>query len=231
MSAEEEIIETVQAAKKPGTFKIMDVLQDRAFPTEEVEVYLDEESAYLASQIDNQLKEMQKNIDKSSGSNKELKELNAKYEEILAEKDALVGEIGGSKYVFHLTGISEGKREDLYDLCLKEYPMEYETERNPFTGQGEKKEVESAERDKYFTNLVWQAHIAKIVAPDGSEQEGVDYDEAVELRRSLPLSATTRINSAIEKLRTATAVFLMSVNEDFLAKSSPGTTTDGSKPS
>jgi len=231
MSAEKEIIESVEKAKKPGTFKIMDVLQERAFPTEEVEVYLDEEAAYLASQIDDQLKEMQKKIDKSSDASKELKELNAKYEEIVAKKDALVEEIGGSRFVFHLTGISEGKREDLYELCLKKYPMKYETDRNPFTGQGEKKEINDPDRDKYFTNLVWQAHIAKIVDPSGDIQEGITYDEAVELRRSLPLSATTYINNAIEKLRTATAVFLMSVNEDFLAKSSPGTTTDGSKPS
>lgn len=219
MSEEQEIIESVKKAKEPGTFKIMDALKDRAFPTEEVDVYLDEESAYLASQIDNQLKELQKKIDKSSHSNPALKELNEKYEQILAEKDALVQEIGGSKFVFHLQGISEGKREDLYDLCLKKYPMKYENERNPLTGQGEKKEIESPERDKYFTNLVWESHIVKIVSPDGSVQEGVTYDEAVELRRSLPLSATSHITNAIEKLRTSTAVFLMTVNEDFLAKS------------
>src|SRR6056297_1877507 len=98
MSEEEEIIETVKKAKAPGTFKIMDALKDRAFPTEEVEVYLDEQSAYLASQIDEQLKELQKKIDKSSDSNPALKELNKKYEEVLAQKDALVEEIGGSKF-------------------------------------------------------------------------------------------------------------------------------------
>ena len=219
MSEEQEIVEKVQEAKKPGTFKIMDVLENRAYPTDEVEVYLDEEAAYLASQIDDQLKEIQKKIDKSSDSSKQLKDLNAEYEEILAKKDALIEEIGGSKFVFHLTGISEGQREDLYALCLKEYPMEHDKERNPFTGQVDKKEIENPDRDKYFTNLVWQAHISKIVSPDGDEQNGVTYDEAVELRRSLPLSAITRINNAIEKLRTATAVFLMTVNEDFLAKS------------
>lgn len=219
MSEEEEIIETVKQAKAPGTFKIMDALRERAFPTEEVEVYLDEESAYFASQIDEQLKELQKKIDKSSDSNPALKELNKKYEEVLAQKDALVEEIGGSKFVFHLMGISEGKREDLYDLCLKKYPMQYENERNPLTGQAEKKEVDNPDRDKYFTNLVWESHIFKIVSPDGSVQEGITYDEAVELRRSLPLSATSHITNAIEKLRTATAVFLMTVNEDFLAKS------------
>ena len=219
MSAEEEIIEAVEKAKKPGTFKIMDVLQERAFPTEEVEVFLDESSAYLASQIEEKLKDLQKQIDKSASSTDALKELNERYEETLAEKEKLVEQIGGSRYVFHLTGISEGQREDLYGKALEKFPMQYETDRSPFTGESEKKEIKSEERDAYFTNLLWQHYVTKIVDPEGDVQEGINYDEAVELRRLLPISATSQINNAIEKLRTTTAVFLMSVNEDFLAKS------------
>ena len=219
MSAEEEIIETVKKAKKPGTFKIIDVLQERAFPTEQVEVYLDEGVAYHAARMDEALKELEKQIDKMPELSDELKELAKERDDLLDEKQKLIEEIGGSQFVFHLTGISEGKREDLYELCLKEYPMQYETERNPFTGQSEKKEIESTERDRYFTGLLWQACITKIVDPNGDEQDGITYDEAAELRRSLPLTASSKINNAIEKLRTATAVFLMTVNEDFLAKS------------
>ncbi len=219
MSAEEEIIETVEKAKKPGTFKIMDVLQDRGYPTEEVEVFLDESAAYFAAQIEDKLKELQKQIDKSVNSPDDLKKLEERYDQALAEKDKLVEQIGGSKYVFHLTGISEGARDDLYKKALAKYPMEYETDRSPFTGEAEKKELKNEERDDYFTTLLWQSYITKIVDPEESVQEGINYDEAVELRRMLPISATTRINSNIEKLRTSTAVFLMTVNEDFLAKS------------
>lgn len=219
MSEEQEIVEKVEKAKKPGTFNILNVLQDRGMPTEEVEVYLDEAIAYHASRIDENIKNLEKQIDKVPDLNDDVKGLAEERDELIAEKDKLIEEIGGSRFVFHLTGISEGQREDLYETCLKEYPMEYETERNPLTGQSEKKELASSERDRYFTNLIWQAYITKIVDPNGNEQNGVTYDDAVELRRSLPLTASAKINAAIEKLRTATAVFLMSVNEDFLAKS------------
>jgi hypothetical protein len=35
----------------------------------------------------------------------------------------------------------------------------------------------------------------------------------------MPLASITAITEAIEKMRAATALFMMSVNEDFLAKS------------
>ena len=219
MSAEKEIIETVQAAKKPGTFKIMDALQERAFPTEKVEVYLNEAVAYLAAQIDEKIEAIDKKIAKLEQDSPDFKKLSKERDLILAEKEEALSEIDDSSFTFHLTGISEGKREDLYALCLKEYPMEYETERNVFTAQSEKKEIDNPDRDRYFTTLLWQACITKIVDSDGNEQEGITFDEAAELRRSLPFAATAKITSTVEKLRTATAVFLMSVNEDFLAKS------------
>lgn len=231
MSEEKEIIEAVEKAKKPGTFKIMDVLQERSFPTEEVEVYLNEAVAYLAAQIDEKIEAIDKKMAKLEEGSPDLKKLSKERASILEEKEKALDEIDDSSFTFHLTGISEGKREDLYALCLKEYPMEYETERNVFTAQSEKKEIDNPDRDRYFTTLLWQACISKIVDSDGNEQEGITFDEAAELRRSLPFAATAKITSAVEKLRTATAVFLMTVNEDFLAKSSPGTTTDGSKPS
>lgn len=219
MSEEEEIIETVEKAKKPGTFNILNVLKDRGLPSEEVEVYLDEGIAYHASQIDDSIKQLEKRLDKMPDLADGIKDLVEERDELIAERDKIVEQMGGALFVFHLQGISEGKREDLYEVALKEYPMQYETDRSPFTGQSEKKELSSSERDRYFTNLLWQAHIVKIVSPDGDVQDTVTYDEAVELRRSMPLTATSKINNAIEKLRTSTALFMMSVDEGFLAKS------------
>ena len=59
----------------------------------------------------------------------------------------------------------------------------------------------------------------KITAPDGSEQDGISVEDASELRRSLPIASASKITDAIEKMRVATAVFMLSVDEDFLAKS------------
>jgi hypothetical protein len=80
-------------------------------------------------------------------------------------------------------------------------------------------EIQNPDRDRYFTGLLWQAHIKKIVDPQGNEQEGITVEDAFELRRSLPLASIGKITEAIEKMRAATAVFMMTVDEDFLAKS------------
>ncbi len=215
----EEIIEAVEQAKKPGKFKILDVLQDRGYPTEQVEVFLDEAVAYAASDLDDAIKELDRQLDREAGNNDAVDDLMKRRDEVLDRKEKLVEEMGGARYVFHLMGISEGKRQDLYDRAVGQFPIEYERDRNAFTGESDKKEIDNQERDRFFTTLLWEAHVTKIVAPDGSVQEGINFDEALELRRVLPLAATGAITEGIEKMRTATALFMMSVNEDFLAKS------------
>jgi len=215
----EEIIEAVEEAKKPGKFKILDVLQDRSYPSDKVEVFLDEGVAFAAAELDVKLKDLERKLDKKVSSSEAIEDLMERRDKILDQKEKIVEEMGGARYVFHLTGIPEGKRQDLYDKAVESFPIEYERDRNAFTGDSEKKELENSERDRYFTTLLWQAHIEKIVAPDGSEQEGVTLEDAIELRRVLPLAAIGAITESIEKMRTATALFMMSVNEDFLAKS------------
>lgn len=219
MSEEQEIIEIVEEARKPGKFKILDALQDRAYPKHKVEVFLDEAVAYAAAELDDALKDLDRQLDKKAAATDAVEELMRRRDEILDKKDKIVEEMGGARYVFHLTGISEGARQDLYDNAIAKFPIEYEKDRNAFTGESDKKEIDNAERDRYFTTLLWQAHIEKIVDPNGDEQEGVTFDDAVELRRVLPLAAIGAITEAIEKMRTSTALFMMSVNEDFLAKS------------
>ena len=83
----------------------------------------------------------------------------------------------------------------------------------------EKEEIDNVDRDRYFSDSLWEAYIVKIVAPDGEEQEGINMEEARELRRSLPAASVAKISEGIEKLRIASAAFMMSINEDFLAKS------------
>jgi hypothetical protein len=213
-----DIEEMVEEAKKPGRFNIVDALKDRAYPTDEVEVFIDEAVAFLAADIEVAIRALGQRMDSESDSDK-LDEMLKKHEAYLDEKDKLVKEMGGSRYVFHLRGISEGLRDDLWKKSVERHPLKHETDRNPLTGQVERTEVQNLERDKYFTNLLWQSHITKIVDPQGNEQEGITLEDALELRRSLPLASIGKITEAIEKMRAATAVFMMTVDEDFLAKS------------
>lgn len=214
-----DIEEIVEKARKPGTFNIVDVVKGRSYPTDTVDVFIDENVAFQASELDAAIVKISETMDKKNLDKKTLDGFLKKREEILDRKEKLVEEMGGTRYVFHLTGVSEGKRQDLYDKAVEKYAVEYEKNRNAFTGETEKVELENVERDRYFTSLLWEASVVKIVAPDGDEQTSINYEEALELRRSLPLASASAITEAIEKMRAATAIFMISVNEDFLAKS------------
>ena len=211
--------EIVEQAKAPGTFSIINVLKDRAYPTEEVDVYIDEDVAFLAAQVEEEINLVNNMLDDSAENTEILNGLIERRDALIAKRDKMVEDMGGNKYVFTIKGISEGVREDLYNLCIEKYPIEVNKKINPFTGQEESEEIENKDRSKMFTNLLWEAHIEKIVAPDGSVQNGINLEEAIELRRGLPIASSGKITEAIEKIRAATAVFMMTVNEDFLAKS------------
>lgn len=201
----EEIVELVEEAKKPGKFNIMDVVKDRAFPTQEINIYLDESVAYLAA-------EAKEKLSQTSSSDNE-------YAAIEAELDSLIKSMDENKYVFTISGISEGKRDELLKLASDKYPIKYNETKNPYTGEVKRDEIEDEERNGLFTSLLWSNHITSIVAPDGSVQENISPEDAMELRKALPLASNAAINRAIEKIRSASAIFMMSVDEDFLAKS------------
>lgn len=209
----------VTEMKSPAKFKILDVIKDRAYPTENIDVFIDEELAYAAAMLEEEIARLNNEADKSVLNPEELEALIEKREKIIAEKDELMKQIGGTVYTFTITGISEGKRDDMLKLANDKYPIEYRTDSNAFTGEKTRQEIESPERNKLFTEMLWQAHITRITAPDGSVQDGISIEDAQELRRSLPIATIGKLTEAIEKLRVTTAVFMMTVDEDFLAKS------------
>lgn len=213
--SEATVEELVAEAKSPAKFNILSVLQERAYPTDEVIVYLDEQTAYLASLAEEDIKAANAAIDKDFEDTK----AEAKLKEAQERLDGLMAKMAESKYVFTIKGIPEGRREELLIEAEKEYPIEYDEEKNPFTGEVNRTERENRERNRLFTNMLWSENIEKITAPDGAVQEKLSTEDVKAIRASLPLASIGAINQAIEKIRAATAVFLYSVDEDFLAKS------------
>lgn len=199
--------ELVNESKKPGIFSIVNVIKGRAYPSDDVTVYLDEETAYKAAKLQERLRD-----EAGTLSEKE-------YSELDKELKAAVDELESKKYIFSIKGISEGRREELLNLSVAQYPLEYSEQKNPFTGEVTRTELEDRGRDALFTNFIWAEHIVKIVSPEGDEQQSITAEEVRELRAALPLASAAAINEAIEKIRVSTAVFMASVDEDFLAKS------------
>ena len=218
----EDIRESIDEAKKPGVFKIVDVLKDRAYPKMQVKVSVDEQAAYDANQIKEQIDKLDAKISKGG----KVDSLIKRQEDLSEKRDEMVEKLKKSSFTFHLTGISEGHREKIYKRAVSKYPLEYDREMDITTGKMEKIEKLSSERDALYTDFLWEASIEKIINASEEEQVGVSYTDVRTMREQMPLSAIARINDSIEKLRVSSAVFMMEVDEDFLAKSSPGATTD-----
>jgi len=218
----EEIREAVDEAKAPGTFNIASVLKDRGYPKMQLTLAMDEQSAYEISAI----KEKLGSIDLAYSKKNKPEDVVKQEEVLLGKLEELKSKVTESSFTFHLEGISEGKRNELYSQAKKKYPLEYEKDIDITTGKMQKVEKESFERDSLYTDLLWQAYIKKIVSNNGDEQSGVSYSDVRAMRDNMPISASARINESIEKLRVASAVFMLETDEDFLAKSSPGETTE-----
>lgn len=209
--------ELVEEAKKPGTFNIVNVLKGRAYPSDVINVYLEEQAAYDAAEISERILELEEQ-DAVSGFQLP-KDLKKELEDLNAKRDSLIEKINSQKYLVKITGISEGKRDELLKEALKKFPMEYEEVKNPITTEVVKNEIPNQERNDLFTEMLWLEHITSITAPDGAVQDSFTIEDVRDIRSNLPISATGLITEAIEKLRVSTAVFLMKVDEDFLAKS------------
>ena len=206
--SQEEILESVEAAKAPGTFNIVQVLQERGYPKTEIDIYMDEAAMYELSTIAEELEGL-------------TEKQNVQREELTTKRNETQARLLASKYCVHLMGISEGKREEFYRQAVKKYPVEYQAQSGISSLIGVdsgKTEKNSPERDALFTDYLWQGHIQKIVNPDGDEQTEFAYSTIRTMRESFPLNAIVRINEAIEKLRASTAIFTMDTGEDFLAK-------------
>jgi hypothetical protein len=212
-----EIREVVDQVKNPKSFSIVNVLADRSYPKTTVSISLDEGSAYQAALIKQEIDE----YGSSADSKNETPEQRQKIEDLNNKLESLTAEMMAHLYVFHIKGISEGKREEISREAQKKYPVEYEKMADISSllgGSSERIEKPSPDRDNLFTDLLWKEHIESIEDPDGNVQTNLSYSDIRSLRTNLPLSSLAKINAAIERIRTATAVFMMETGEDFLAK-------------
>ena len=142
MSDEEEIREAVDVAKAPGTFNIVDVLQNRSYPETQVSVVLEEGRVYEAAMLE---EEIQKIEGKTSAKAK------AALEDLVAKRESMREELINSMHTFYLMGIPEGKREELYSQAKKKYPIMIYREYFP-VGQGRKKILQPGMRYSLITS-------------------------------------------------------------------------------
>src|SRR5690606_11790061 len=119
-----------------------------------------------------------------------------------------------SKYVFKIVGLSTQTREDLLEKARTDIKPEYESHKNFMTGQVDKVEKESPKRDRYYTNLLWQASIEQIVSPTGAVDTAPTL-ETIEAFRKAPLSQQAKFQNALNQLAVAAEVFEEATDASF----------------
>jgi hypothetical protein len=198
--------ELVAEAVKPGKFSIVNAIKGRSHPTDTVTIFLDEQTAYLASEVKAKIKDITDEISE---------------ERVLLEAELvdLTKKLKESSATLTVVGIEEGDRDAMLARSIEKFPIQTKRDLNPLTGEFSETDIGDDNRDSHFTNALWQSHITKIVSADGGEQNVITNNDVSVMRTGLPIAAVGKITEAIEKLRVATAIFMLETNEDFLAKS------------
>lgn len=110
MSEQEEVLSLVQEAQSPAKFNLADVIKGRGFPEDSVEIYVDSESAYALSKLNDQLVLIDDPAESAP--------LEAKAKE-LADK------ILASKLTFYMRGIDQKQVELIEKQVRKEDDEEW----------------------------------------------------------------------------------------------------------
>jgi hypothetical protein len=102
-----EVIELAEKAQSRGVFSLADAIKGKANPSDDVEVYLDAESAYRLTKLNDQLIQT---LDEDL-----IKDLESQAAE-------LVEKIQASKVIFHMRGIDQALVEKLEESVKAKYP-------------------------------------------------------------------------------------------------------------
>lgn len=222
--------ELAARATQKGTFSFADALKGRSHPTEEVSVWLDEATAYpllendiALSEVKAQLRDYEVRRELAGGSliDVEAAEYTAlieKRDELDSQRKDIAEALAPSRFVFTVQGIDVGVKEDLLAQAVAEYPYEYDEYTNMITGQKVRDEKVSPQRNRLYTNLLWQAHIVKITDPDGNEDFLPALETIAATRRGIPAAGVDELSNAMDKVDMAVDWFRAIADESFLAK-------------
>jgi len=192
----ENTLKLVRDAQRKGTFDITAFAKDRAYPQDTVVAYLDVDSAYRLTVLNDQMSST------IAGEG---------YEKLEAEANVLSQKILESKVVFHLRGVNQEVIERITDLANKNYP----TAKGSF-GQSD----ESEDWIKFWTTSLVAENLIKIVNANGDEDERLfTQEDIVELRKYLPKEVWELIVEKMQQLTLASSYFKGLTDAGFLPKS------------
>lgn len=186
-----EVLDLVEEAQKPGNFNLGEFVKGRGYPQDTVEVYVDVESAYELSKLNDKLVQ--------TTDEAELAVLEAKAKE-LSEK------ILDSKLTFSMRGIDQRQVERIEESSRKKF-------------EGIEDAEDSAWVIDYMCELV-ASNIISVTDAKGNVDERVFTGADVEdLRGYLSSEGWEKLMSTMQKLTLATGYFKGLTDAGFLQKS------------
>lgn len=183
-----------------GTFNLIERLQGRNMPEEDMTIYLDEGLAWDLFQLE------------TKHSNAKRKE---EVEEIEAKLKRVRAKLAESAYIFTLRGMTNERYDELVDQTLEQFPYEYEENTNPLTGIKAKNIIPNDERDALFNTLFLAEAIAKVTDPDGNVDENITADTVVFIKKLAPLDGIRMITELATRMRLAVEWMDAVQDEDF----------------
>lgn len=211
MATAEKLAEEATTRKN---FNFANAVLDRAYPEIKVPIYLDEFKAQKLVDVTLDLKLLENRLTRAMGETPV--ELAEELEKLTDQRDALAAELKAEEYIVTIRGISGDQTQKIEEKAYSEFPREYEESVSPLTGATVKEELPNDKRDEYYTNLLRQAHLQSITAPDGAvDDDFSDIEVVTATWRRLPLIAILKIDEAINKSRVAVDYYLELTDEVF----------------
>lgn len=193
-----EVLDLVDKAQKKGTFDIAKFAKGIAYPEDTVTAYLDIESAYKLSKLNEQMTKMDSSKD-------------ADYTKLEAEAKELSEKILSSKVVFHMRGANQEVIEAITEKCDKKFPKKLD-----LMGQV----MENEDWMKEWTCGLVASNLVQIENADGDiDDKHYETEDILELRKNLPREIFDLLIAKMQQLTLAGAYFKGLIDAGFLPKS------------
>jgi hypothetical protein len=188
-----ETLTLVQEAQKKGVFNLSEVIKGRGYPTKDVTIYLDGESAFRLAEINNRLSEF-------IGEEEEA--------ELNEEAVALSAKIRESALTFTMRGVSQ----KIVDKVMSDANAKYPNRESNI-------EDNNAWIRYYVAALVAQ-NIIRVTDATGNVDEHVfTPEELMDLREELSRDAWDVLADTMQKLTLASGYFDQLTDAGFLPRS------------
>lgn len=192
----------------PESFSFVDVLSERAYPKDRVDLAMDEVAAIELDKIMLQINDIPEGGD------------SGELEQLLADAERYSQRLDKSTYTFYLTGVSDDTITDLQEIAS----AEFEPKKKPVksaSGRIERilPESEQANYLRYFNALGLSVHIEQIVhAATGRVMTAPPVEEIAVFMDKAPTSQKVKLQVKINALRASSEAFERRIDADFLAK-------------